>query len=257
MTSSPTTLAAAALATLAVLDTGSAQAKALDPFFRPAVSQRASYDAADPASAVLRAQAPGWLTGSTRTLDVAPTSGLPGRVEMGVNPMGESALYASAMGGQLLSASLSYGLDRPLNLDLSADGLLVLHYWYGQPHQLTVYAWTDSPLAGDNPWGSAISLDVGFRYEDAVALPFASFAVNSSTGRPVNWADVDGLSFVFSGPTDTGLGLHGISSAALPVPEPASWALLAAGLLLALRRGRGARHEGVSAHPDLEGPSRL
>lgn len=232
-------LRAATALGLALAALGPAQAMAIDPFFRTGSGQWAEYDASNPSAAVLRVSEPGWLTGSTRTLDIAPTAGASGSLLMGVGRSGESALYISSSSGQRLSATLSYGLESPLNLDLSAQGALVLHPWFGDAEKLTVYAWTEAPTPGDNPWGSAISVDLGFLYESSVVLPFSSFALNSSAGLPVNWADVDGLSFVFSGSAGRNVGLYGISAAPLPVPEPAAWAMLAAGALLVLRRGRG------------------
>lgn len=80
-------------------------------------AQVAVYDSANPAATVLRADAPSFVPGVTRTLEVAPSPGGPGVVEMQLVPAWVGSyndeLYLSADGGQALSGTLSYGLDRP------------------------------------------------------------------------------------------------------------------------------------------------
>lgn len=199
------------------------------------------YDANRPATAVLRTDTPGHLPGVTRTLQITPDPALPGVVTIEliktyvIGPVNE--LLVASTRGQPTSGTLSYGLDVPMNLDLSSEWAFVLHATQADPFTLTAYAWTEAATPGDNPLGSALSLAVGRLDDAAVVLPFAAFRQNGA--GPVRWGDVDRLQFAFSGPTDTFVVLSSIStvSALAPVPEPGAAALLAAGLAgLALRR---------------------
>jgi hypothetical protein len=228
------------LAALALACAGSAQAQfsdAFDPFF--GAPQTAQYDSDLPSATVLRADGPAYLIGITRTLEINPLLGQPGFATMAMS-RGASAsydfLFISAR-DQPLSATLSYGLDRPMNLDWSSVSALVLNYDFAMAHKLTVYAFTQAPEPGDNPLGSALSVDVGDRFQSAVVLPLAAFRQNGAA--PVRWADLDRLSFAFSDETGNSIILSSISLVTTPVPEPAAWVLLAGGLsLLTARRVR-------------------
>jgi PEP-CTERM motif len=104
--------------------------------------------------------------------------------------------------------------------------------YYSTPMSLVVYASTQT-TAGGNPDASAVSITVPALFRQGLDIPLSSFSINSATGRPVNWADVDGLSFFVSSGGDkpaAGDGFWVTSLSALPVPEPASALMLAAGL---------------------------
>lgn len=225
--------------TLALAATG-AHAITIDAFRGPEVITY--YDANRPATAVLRADMPGYLPGVTRTLQINPDPALPGVSAMEVHrpyvvgPV--ERLMVSSTRGQPTSGTLSYGLDVPMNLDLSAEWAFVLHAEQADPFTLTAYAWTEAARPGDNPLGSALTLAVGRLDDAAVVLPFAAFRQNG--GAPVRWDDVDRLQFAFSGPTDSYVFLTSIStvSALAPVPEPAAAVLLATGLAGLVWRAR-------------------
>jgi PEP-CTERM motif len=202
----------------------------------------ARYDSsAPPSTNRLRADAPSYRAGITRSFEVLPTPGAAGTVSFGTRGSANNwdIAYAGAFGDQLLSVSVSYGLDQPMNFDFSGSWAFLLHYDYSGPHKLTVYAYTEPPVAGDNPLVSAITMDVGVLYQSAALVPMAGFTTVDSEGQGVNWADVDRLSFAFAenGPEGRLLAIHAISM--LPVPEPASaWLLAGGAALLAARRCR-------------------
>jgi hypothetical protein len=235
-----------AAALLAALQ-GPAQALTIDTF---SGNQAAAYDGSRPWATVLRVDGPSFLPGVTRTLQVAPQLGQPGLLEMAIS---SDVLYVSAI-NQDLAATLSYGLDQPMNLDLSSDFGLVLSHHVGGPYKLTVYAWTQAATPGDNPHGSAINLDAAPSYEGVLLVPFSAFFTNASSGQPVDWADVDSLSFVFSDATPgfaDYMGLYSLGTVALPVPEPAGAASLLAGLaLMGALLSRRRRAQGLQARTD-------
>lgn len=209
--------------------------------------QVASYDSGEPPFLhQLRADAPSYREGITRSFEIMPTPGAAGTLSFGTrgNANNGDIAYAGSSGDQRLSVSVSYGLDRPMNFDFSDSWAFVLLYDYAGPHKLTVYAFTDAPVAGENPLVSAITLDVGVLYQSAALVPMAGFAAVDSLGQGVNWADVDRLSFAFAenGPEGRLLAIHSISM--LPVPEPASAWLMAAGaaLLIGRRKQAARRH---------------
>jgi hypothetical protein len=151
-----------------------------------------------------------------------------------------SGLQAYRVDTQALLVSFGYGQGAPMNLDLSGQRALALDVAWGGAQMpggawdangltLTVYANTSNG-PGQNPDGSAFSQVM--RGASVVTLPLAAFSLNSTTGRPVNWADVDSLLFVVSegvvGASAAGFGIQSLS--AVPVPEPASWAMCALGL---------------------------
>lgn len=225
-------------ATLA-LAAGTAQAVAFDTF-QGDVAYRTHFNA-EPAPNVLRADGPSFVSGVTRTLEIGPALNAPGWMWFGLRrPSADSRvelLHASANGGQTLNATLSYGLDRPMNLDLSGEAAWLLHYDFAKPHKLTIYAYTDASDPAANPSVSAVTIDVPLRYQSAALVPFSAFVANDDRGAGVDWSNVDRLAFAFTAPGIGGsqLTLESISFVsappAPPVPEPSVAALLAAGLL--------------------------
>ncbi len=204
--------------------------RSFDPF---QLSQPfAYYDSRSPGETVLRSDGPTVVPGIVRTFQIAPVLGGTGFMSMGLvdewigGPPNQ--LFMAARQGQVLSATLSYGLDQPMNLDWQGVTSLVLMYGGASAHQLTVYARSDAPAPGDNPWGSALTLDIGETYETAIVLPLADFRPNGGPG--VNWADLDSLDFAFSGFGEDYFYITGISTFAAAVPEPQAWALWTAGL---------------------------
>ncbi len=192
-----------------------------------------------PASGSLQIATAASVPGGWRTLALTPTAGSSALAFMLVD---NGSLTAYRLAPQSLYVSFGYGQSAPMNLDLSGQNALRLDLgwagaststgWDGRALDVTVYA-TTSIGAGLNPDGSAARAVLT---EGApVDIAFASFATNSATGTPVNWADVDGLLFVVSernpGASGAGFGLNAISA----VPEPATaWLGCAALIAFAL-----------------------
>ncbi len=199
----------------------------------------------------LRSDTAASVPGGTRSLALRSA---PGSSALSFVQVETGWLQAYRLPTQNLLASVGYGQLAPMNLDLGGQTALRVDVWWGgvldagtwnrDGLTLTVYANT-STGAGLNPDGSAAS--VTLRGSSVVDLPFSSFTLNSATGRPVDWADVDSLLFVVNenlvGGQAAGFGLLSISA----VPEPGSWALMALGVawLLAARQG-GARRRAAA-----------
>jgi hypothetical protein len=66
-----------------------------------------------------------------------------------------------------------------------------------------------------------------------ITIPFSAFVNDAGNPSPVNWADIDAISFIVSGPGGAGMALDTFSTVSA-VPEPAPAALLLAGLGLAI-----------------------
>ena len=183
---------------------------------------------------------PALVPGGTRSLGFIADPQSTGLVFMSV---ARGDLQAYAERSQPLSMSFGYGSSAPMNLDLSALDFLRLDMIWAAAQvgagfdtnalEMTIYATTSNGI-GLNPDGSAMHT----RLKGGVVMdiPFTSFGINAVTGVGVNWADVDGLLFVVSEVKPmargfAGFGIRSIEVLANPVPEPATWALVGAGLL--------------------------
>jgi hypothetical protein len=226
------------LATLAATLAATAQAQVIDDFNGPQNTNYVAFTSAAggvniPSSLVAAA-----VPGGYRSLTI---SGDPSAAGVAFAALqGGGGLWGFSNAPQRLDFTLNYGTVQAMNLDLSGSAALRLEMFVNTPMKLVVYATTETS-PGANPDGSAFSIDMPFLLMQNVDIPLSAFAVNSSTGRPVNWADVDGLAFFFSGgfPADlSGDSFHALSLTALPVPvpEPASVVLLAGGLALLISR---------------------
>jgi mono/diheme cytochrome c family protein len=204
----------------------------LDPFFQV---QPVQYDGSLPSATVLRTDSASWLSGVTRTLQISPVLGQPGQISMQLGA--NDVLLMRGSGPQVFAGTLSYGLDAPMNLDLSSQGGIVLDYRFSTPHKLTVYAMSDG-AAGESRPGSALTVDIGTVFHGTVLLPFSAFSINSASGLGVDWGSLDTLSLAFSSSSAAGFeaALDGITTVPLPVPEPAAWAMWALGLGLLVSR---------------------
>jgi hypothetical protein len=90
-----------------------------------------------------------------------------------------------------------------------------------------------------DPDGSAFSVDLPTLFRPSFDIPLSAFTTNSSNCRPVNWADVNSPALRLSAERPvaaTGDAFWALSPTAVPVPEPASAVLVAAGLALLLSR---------------------
>ncbi len=231
----------AAVLLLAAATQAQAQSILIDDFVGAFGSNRVYYDNFGPTpTSQLESTVAAAVPGGSRRLQLTADPQVQG--SSGVTLSGDGALWGFSYrpGEQRLNFNLSYGTQAPMNLDLSGTAALHFDVYYSTPVSLVVYASTQT-TPGDNPDASAVSITVPALFQQGLDIPLSAFSTNSSTGLPVNWADVDGLSFFVSSHGDKpapGDGFWVTSLSTVPVPEPASALLLAAGLaaLRVLRR---------------------
>ncbi len=227
------------LATLAAALAGPAQALLIDDFNDPLNTNYVGYASGPSGFSIPSSVAPAAVPGGYRSLTIAGDPTATGTTFASIGGGGE--LWGFSSGTQRLNFSVSYGTVVAMNLNLSGSAVLRLDMYLNTPMKLVVYASTETS-PGANPDGSAFSMDMPALFRQSLDIPLSAFTVNSSSGRAVNWADVDGLAFFLSadGPTSAGgdaFWALGLTALPVPVPEPGSAVLVAAGLvLLASRR---------------------
>lgn len=210
-----------------------AQSLTLDDFDGGFGSQRVYYDFATPDTAVLESTVAAAVPGGTRRLQLTPDTLAPGSSGAAISGSGDLWSYAY-VGSQRLAFNLAYGTQAPMNLDLTGMAALHVDVFYSTPVSLVIYASTQT-TPGGNPDASAVAIAVPALFRQGLDIPLSSFSLNSGTGAPVNWADVDGLAFFVAaqGPMPSAGDAFWVERlGAVPVPEPASALLLAAGLVV-------------------------
>jgi hypothetical protein len=86
---------------------------------------------------------------------------------------------------------------------------------------------------------------VSTSFAQTVLIPFSAFVNDASNPSPVDWGDIDGITFIITGPDGASFALNTFSTVQA-VPEPASLGLLVAGLglvtgIVGRSQGRRAR----------------
>lgn len=215
----------------------------IDDFDGAYGSQGVYYSSGPPVQSLLQSTVAAPVPGGTRRLQLVPDTAALGTATAGISGFGD--LWAFSSGAQRLDFNWAYGTRSAMNLDLSGATSLRLDMYFSTPMKLVVYASTET-LPGENPDASAVTIDLADLFRESVDIPLSSFRLNSGSGRAVNWADVDGLSFFvsYSGAMPaSGDGFWVQRLSAVAVPEPASAALAAAALvLLGSQRARTRRH---------------
>lgn len=142
-----------------------------------------------------------------------------------------------------LVTNLTYGvanlLGQDLSLDLQSESAFRLDFRYvSAPMSLTAtvitaHGGTFSSVAG-------FAMGLGASSAQTLLIPFSAFVNDAGNASPVNWGDIDAITFNVSGPGGSGFALDTFSTTQA-VPEPASVGLLLIGLGLmgaAVRRQR-------------------
>lgn len=215
----------------------------IDDFDGAYGSQGVYYSSGPPVQSLLQSTVAAPVPGGTRRLQLVPDTAALGTATAGISGFGD--LWAFSSGAQRLDFNWAYGTRSAMNLDLSGATSLRLDMYFSTPMKLVVYASTET-LPGENPDASAITIVLADLFRESVDIPLSSFRLNSGSGRAVNWADVDGLSFFvsYSGAMPASGDAFWVQRlSAVAVPEPASAALAAAALvLLGSQRARTRRH---------------
>ncbi len=144
-----------------------------------------------------------------------------------------------------LYTNLTYGmanlLGRDLSIDLSTESAFQLDFRYvSAPMSLTATVIT-AHGAGSFSSVADFAMTLDASLAQTVLIPFSAFVNDAGNPSPVNWADIDAIGFIVSGPGGSGLALDTFSTTQA-VPEPASVVLLTAGLALVAGMARRQRH---------------
>lgn len=143
-----------------------------------------------------------------------------------------------------LYTNLTYGvanlLGQDLSLDLRSEAGFKLDFRYvSAPMSLTATVIT-AHGAGTFSSVAGFATAVGASTAQALFIPFSAFVDDAGNPSPVDWGDIDAITFIVSGPGGAGFALDTLATVQA-VPEPASAGLLLLGLGLvgrAVRRPR-------------------
>ncbi|MFG6429986.1 PEP-CTERM sorting domain-containing protein [Roseateles sp. LYH14W] len=161
-------------------------------------------------------------------------------IEAGVAQSGKFSFAAIQAGAYFTMAdtavplvtNLTYGvanqLGQYLSINLLSESAFRLDFRYvSAPMSLTVSVITahgPGTFSSVADYGTALNASLA----QSVIIPFSAFIDDAGNSSPVDWADIDAISVLVSGPGGSGFALDTFSTT--PVPEPTSLGLLLAGL---------------------------
>ncbi len=140
-----------------------------------------------------------------------------------------------------LSYGVANGFGQDLSINLVGQSAFQLDFLYvSAPMSLYVGVIT-ARGAGALSSLAEYSVSITPSLAQTVTVPFSALVNNPASPGAVDWADIDGITFIMSGPGASGFALDTFSTT--PVPEPETVSLMLAGLALvgclARRRGVG------------------
>lgn len=129
-----------------------------------------------------------------------------------------------------LSYGFANGLGQHMSLNLLSESAFKLDFRYVTA-PMSLYVGVITAHGGGAPSSLAeYAVAVEPSFAQTVTVPFAALIRNAASPSALDWGDIDGITFIMSGPGASGFALDTFSTQA--VPEPATVSLMLAGLAL-------------------------
>lgn len=129
-----------------------------------------------------------------------------------------------------LSYGFANGFGQDLSLNLLSESAFKLDFLYVSA-PMSLYVGVITAHGGGAPSSLAeYAVSISPSFGQTVTVPFSALVNSAVNLSAVDWADIDGITFIMSGPGASGFALDTFSTQA--VPEPETITLMLAGLAL-------------------------
>ena len=137
-----------------------------------------------------------------------------------------------------LSYGVANGFGQDLSINLVGQSAFQLDFLYvSAPMSLYVGVIT-ARGAGAQSSLAEYSVALTPSFAQTATVPFSALVNSAVNPSPVDWADIDGITFIMSGPGASGFALDTFSTTPVPEPETVSLMLARLALLGSLARRR-------------------